>query len=783
MTDGGLTVAHGGPPLEAAIASKLEALPPGEFQRLAEQYAKLRYPRRFLDLSPGGRNFLNVPIGPWPDARSVLVDGRYDVVEASKGKDWKRHLQDDLVHIAALGKGRLAGYLFVSFADEPRDTAAIQDVYARLEQLGIPLDQARLVFRRQLIADLTEPAFSRVLLEVLKLRSDCTPFSLLQRAKIFGRGDSVVPELKEYIEGAVHRRIQVDEAESRLLKGGYALVRGVGASGKTVLAAQVALGRFFAHAPAYYLDLTDEQDTGQVLEAMTLRSDEQVLFIVDNIHLDEDLANTVFDHWRDYCSTSHLLMLGRLTTGSGVATASIPSGIPESDAVELITGADDLVGAYRRLLRKVTGAESQSTPPEAALLEWQSLFGGDLIAFSCAVMRRASDLARCQWELRSDDAREYVREKYLYFREMSEAERDNLLRVAILSVYETPTPLEALNPHGLRESLRRGVVLRSEHGRRRYVRYRLVHPGLGQLLLRASDTTIDATKVLPEIIGSAPHCAGYLTHRLDAVGNKSLAREILAHFAGSAERLSAFLIAGSLMELKANVERLQDYGFHNGNEADALLGEAEPRRQLVSEVLFSQLNFLVAFLDYAEGKLPVAYENAKGAVCAKENREAIQKNALKAPLDLLVGFLEYAERKLPEAYESAKEAVCAKENRETLQKNALKVPLNSLLGFLDYAERKLPEAYESTKQAVCARENRETVQKNALKAPLDFLVAFLEYAERKLPEAYESAKQAVCAKENRETLQKNALKAPLDSLVTFLDYAEEKRECPELRGK
>ena len=774
MNSTGVTVAHGSRALEAAIASRLEVLSPGEFQLLAEQYAKLRYPRRFINLSPVGRNFLNVSIAPWPDARSVLVDGRHDVVEASKSKDWKGHLEDDLDHIAALGNGRLAGYLFVSLADEPRDTTSIQDIYARLQRLGIPLDQVQVVFRRQLIAELTQPAFCRIVQEALKLRCDCTPFSLVHRAKIFGRGDSVVPDIKEYLERKVHRCRQVDEVESRLLTAGYAVVRGVGASGKTVLAAQVALGRFFAHAPAYYLDLTIEQDVGRVLETMTLRSDEQVLFIVDNIHLDEDVADTIFDHWRDYCSTSHLLMLGRLTAVSEVTAASSSSGIPESDVIEVITGIDDLLGVYRRLFWKTTGAENQTTPPETALLKWQSLFGGDLIAFSFAVMRRVGDLARCQWELRGEDAREYVREKYLYSRDMSEAERDNLLRVSFLSVYETPTPLEALNPHGLRESLRRGVVLRSEHGRSRWVRFRLVHPGLGQLLLDASDTTAEPTKALIEIVRLAPHCAAYLSRKLDEIGNKLISREILAYFAHSAERLSVFLMAGSLMMLKWNVERMRDYGFYNREEIDGQLGEKETREQLIKEVLFSPLNFLVAFLDYAEGKLPGAYESAKQALCAQESRDTIQNSALQAPLGFLVGFLEYAERKLPGAYESAKLAVSAKANREALQKNVLNAPLDFLVDFLDYAERKLPTAYESAEIAVCAKENRERLQKNVLNAPLNLLVKFLDYAERKLPAAYESAREAVCAKENREMLQKRALKASLGFLVVFLDYAERK---------
>src|ERR1035441_3772631 len=128
INSAGVTLVGGDPPREAAIASRLEALSPGEFQLLAERYGKRRHPRRFVNLSPSGRNFLNVPIAPWPDARTVLVDGRLDVVEASKSKDWKRHLEDDLEHIAALGKSRLAGYFFVSLADEPRDPTFLHEI-------------------------------------------------------------------------------------------------------------------------------------------------------------------------------------------------------------------------------------------------------------------------------------------------------------------------------------------------------------------------------------------------------------------------------------------------------------------------------------------------------------------------------------------------------------------------------------------------------------------------------------------------------------------------------
>jgi hypothetical protein len=173
-------------------------------------------------------------------------------------------------------------------------------------------------------------------------------------------------------------------------------------------------------------------------------------------------------------------------------------------------------------------------------------------------------------------------------------------------------------------------------------------------------------------------------------------------------------------------------------------------------------------MEYAERKLPGAYESAEQALCAKENRETLRKNALRAPLDFLVAFLAYAESKVPEAYDTAKQAICAKENRETLQKNALKAPLDSLVAFLDYAGEKMPGAHELAKQAVCAKENRDNLISKATSSPFDALASFLAWAHKKTPELAADLESALEHSGAIQLMATGACSCPLDSLTAFL---------------
>ena len=52
-------------------------------------------------------------------------------------------------------------------------------------------------------------------------------------------------------------------------------------------------------------------------------------------------------------------------------------------------------------------------PPADVLDRWLRLFGGDLLAFSAAVTRRAPRLVRGDFTLLAEDAREYISREYL----------------------------------------------------------------------------------------------------------------------------------------------------------------------------------------------------------------------------------------------------------------------------------------------------------------------------------------------------------------------------------
>ena len=79
------------------------------------------------------------------------------------------------------------------------------------------------------------------------------------------------------------------------------------------MATQIALGPRFRNSPTYYLDLAREVESAQALDVITWRRDHGGLFIVDNVHLDEEVARKVFDHWQADSRGSHLLLMGRWT--------------------------------------------------------------------------------------------------------------------------------------------------------------------------------------------------------------------------------------------------------------------------------------------------------------------------------------------------------------------------------------------------------------------------------------------------------------------------------------
>lgn len=247
-------------PSESTISSAINGLKksPGVFQRLVERYAQVMYPQRFEELIPKGQNQNDVPIKEWPDAFAIMPDGRLDAIEATHSASWRKHIEDDLKKIATLGPTRLGGFIFVAWAPTP-SVEIVQEYYDRFAALGIATEKITLVFRQQLVRDLRQPRFASAWNDLLNLRIDCYPFQPITLARIFGEGNRVnafAPTRDEYLNGRVYRSVVTSEVENYLEHEGWALVRGLGAAGKTVLAVHIAVGNRFSGNPVYYLDLT-----------------------------------------------------------------------------------------------------------------------------------------------------------------------------------------------------------------------------------------------------------------------------------------------------------------------------------------------------------------------------------------------------------------------------------------------------------------------------------------------------------------------------------------------
>ena len=109
--------------------------------------------------------------------------------------------------------------------------------------------------------------------------------------------------MEDYRHGRVHRPQAAEEVSGILEQTGRVLVKGIGASGKTVLARLLALDTVNGGWPSYYLDSArfDERfmSGGELTQDMDDFGGQGVLFILDNVHLNELIASELAIHWEN----------------------------------------------------------------------------------------------------------------------------------------------------------------------------------------------------------------------------------------------------------------------------------------------------------------------------------------------------------------------------------------------------------------------------------------------------------------------------------------------------
>jgi hypothetical protein len=781
--------------LETRIAEQLGTLTADDMQRLAEDYARLRFPDRFRRfdfraLSPEGKSRAG-----WPDAYVVLPDGGVDGVEATTEKN-KSSIWDHLGQDVKKARDRipkLSGFVFLSGQPAIQPSADEINVWRAkfANEAGLKLDCVDLVFGGRLAQELAGPEFARTRLEILGLSHLPAWFELVRPdAPPDSPQAEFIPSPSEYESGWVHRPVDAERILGHLEKEGRALVRGVGASGKTVLAWLLALETCHLGRPAYYLDLGRLReritDVGSGLEEdLVCFGHPSSLFILDNVHLNERLARRLAVAWEELVipQRPRLLLLGReLHSGRGSPIAGLDVPI-----VTLKARQAEVLGVYRRLVHRRTRSAAIAEPPPEVLDRWVRTFGGDpalegtttdLIAFSAAVLKRLPDLLSRRWSLSEADASDEIRESYL--KKLSDGETHNLMRLAVLAECELFLSEDALFDRraGFDVATRRlGLVFRAQSGgREQYVRYHFAHPALGRLFLTSGYEPVDVENEQLLIAFAHPYSGFVLAHSLMVAGLPTRARTILTALVADPGRLLEVPHLGNLLNGVRLVQQLKAAAL---TEIDHALADRHNRGRLVECALRTPVGDLQAFLVYADETTEL--KEVFDALCAelgkRENRSALLERTLLTPLHFVPSFLAYARK--TDGLKAVFDALCAelgkRDNRSRLVECAL-LTQRHLQTFLAYAEK--TDELKTVFDALCAelgkRENRSRLIERALATPLADLQGFLGYAEK--TNELRAVFDALCAelgkRENRSGLVERALVTPLATLQVFLGYAE-----------
>jgi hypothetical protein len=771
--------------LEYRITEKLRTLSAVALQWLSEDIALIRDPKRYKNLHGHGRNAEAQTTKGWPDAYVIKSDGTVDGVEATRDRQtWTQHLEADIKKALNPDYPNLNGYLFVAgYPDHEPTPAELGQWKSQLCGLGISEDRVDLLVGKGLVAELLKPQYARTLQSILGLSPSPEYFNIISQERLPNNVERPFePKVTEYQNGVVHRPSLAAAVEHRLRDEGCALVRGRGAAGKTVLAYLIASGGDYRPLPSYYLDLAPwagkvEYLRGSIDNIFVEFGGHGVLFVLDNIHLEEGFAFDVFQGWRTLARPqgTRLLLLGREVRrrlGSSFDQAEIQS-------FTLRAGIDDLRGVFQRLARREASPESDlPNPDDTALRSWLKTFGGDperpdssadLMAFSAAVRNRMRYLIQGDWELNVQHARDEVRKEYLARLETSE--RKNLLRLAALPD-DCFLPSDALfaPDTGFDVCIKKGLVFETEHGADKYIQYSLAHSSLGRLLITAASLAFDRRTECVEVASLSPFAGLTIARRAAAEGDQDLSRSVLLALARNPDWPKGM----GLQFMRTNLELAKRLGVKVLPVEGAAPGS-------VCEVLAdcarkTDLHFLVNFLTYASSKESGLSEIREAVVAdLVQNPEELIDRALNTSLGDLVTFLTYTNRK-ENGLSDLRIGVVAKliQNPKQLADRARKTDLQFLATFLTYASSK-ESGLSKLREAVVAELARspKDLAERAQTTPLGDLVALLIYASSE-ESGLSKLRDAVVAElvQNPKELATRACEAPLEQLVTFLTYIQ-----------
>lgn len=650
-------------PSEQAIDQAIDRLSPGELQRFVEAYSRIAFAGRFDQLVVHGRNSRDETVAGWPDAYAVMADGRIDVVEATRdARSWRRHLAADIERASALSAPGLGGFVFFAWARPPAPEPLRAERTALLAA-GADATEIAFIFRHDLVAGVRSAACAALWRE-LGLAVSAWPFVELSKAPVFGDGGGrlFAPSREEIVGGGVHLPRAAEHVLAQLDRRGWALVLGRGGSGKTVLAVTLGMDWELRGAPCYYLDLasasvtTGAAGTTGALDVLATRGAPNTLFIVDNVHRDDEFAASIHSYWCKVGNGSRLLMLGRRSVRP-------PSALGlRSPMADLLPGMthlrvdrDVLLGVWRRLEAR-NATSSANEPPPRVLGEWLDMFGGDLIGFSAALALRGTRPPG--WTLEAGDARAYVSTRYLD--PLSRDERRALLDVAAWSTIELSLPASVDSGAHLSHSIADGIVEPTDEG---YAGYRIIHPGLAGLIVAARPEP--PSSVFLDHAHSAPDpLALEAARRLNLRGDDELAETILRPRIVDAAALTRLLRAGGVRQIPTQAS------FLRNTLGDPCIAEAVRRTQgLGDELLHLDAETVLSLLTTARNVpgLAVAMQTGWSVLAQRAQTQLVERLAEHATLSITLVPLIFRKlrRGLPLAFADVVDEFARREGVET----------------------------------------------------------------------------------------------------------------------
>ena len=338
-------------------------------------------------------------------------------------------------------------------------------------------------WRETIVGRLREPDCAQLRARHLGLRSDFRPMIWAEDEQFLFGGTARLPRPSKADLLATEISDSVRRAEENLRHYKFCWIRGPGGSGKTTLAAQIAARWLNEGRPVYYCRLRSGQTSANydgLIDVMTALSGPNTLFILDDVHLDEETAATALESWPD----GQILLVGREVSSGGLL------GQERDPLAKFVSKALTPRMDPRLFGRAFDFYANSVTPPlrgaphQEVLRRWFSIFSQNLPVFIFALQSNRSvvedEIRGGASRLKPSHAIGYVRQ--FFYDPLSEGERRSLRRLAVAAEFEFGLRLPALDHVEPIVSIGQGLVRWVDETRR----YELVHANLGRLILAAT---------------------------------------------------------------------------------------------------------------------------------------------------------------------------------------------------------------------------------------------------------------------------------------------------------